>query len=45
MPKDQRRGNREIRKPKAIKAPAAAPISTFAKKGAQAPDLPPKRKG
>ncbi len=45
MPKDQRRGNKEARKPKAVKAAAAALDLPLIKKGAAAPDLPPKRKG
>ncbi len=45
MAKEQRRGNREARKPKAIKAPVAAPTTSFAAKGASVATSPPKRKG
>jgi hypothetical protein len=45
MAKAQRRGNREARKPKAIKAPVAAPAAPFAVKGASVATSPPKRKG
>ena len=45
MSKAQRRGNREARKPKATKAPVAAPATPFAVKGASVATSPPKRKG
>jgi hypothetical protein len=45
MAKAQRRGNREARKPKVVKAPVAAPESPFAVKGASVATSPPKRKG
>jgi hypothetical protein len=45
MAKEQRRGNREARKPKAVKAPVAAPASPFAVKGASVATSPLKRKG
>jgi len=45
MAKEQRRGNKEVRKPKAVKAAAAAPVSSFGKKNGAAPEVPPKRKG
>lgn len=44
MAKAQRRGNREARKPKAVKTPVAAPASPFAVKGAPVTTNPPKRK-
>jgi len=45
MSKAQRRGNREARKPKAVKAPVAAPASPFAAQGASVATSPPRRKG
>jgi len=36
MVKEQRRGNREIRKPKAVKSAVAAPVSPFASKAPSA---------
>jgi hypothetical protein len=45
MAKAQRRGNREARKPKAVKALVAAPASPFAVKGASVATSAPKRKG
>ncbi len=45
MAKAQRRGNRDARKPKAVKAPVAASPSPFAVKGASVAASPPKRKG
>ena len=45
MAKEQRHGNREARKPKTVKAVAAAPISPFVKKNAAAVEAPPKRNG
>jgi hypothetical protein len=44
MAKAQRRGNREARKPKAVKAPVAAPASPFAVKSVSVATSPPKRK-
>jgi len=44
MAKEQRRGNREIRKPKAVKSAVAAPISPFALKAPSAATTTPKRK-
>src|SRR5208337_1656138 len=41
--KEQRRGNREIRKPKAVKSAVAAPISPFALKAPSAATTTPKR--
>jgi hypothetical protein len=45
MAKEQRRGNKEARKPKAAKSVAAAPASPFVKKVGSVPELPPKRMG
>jgi hypothetical protein len=45
MAKEQRRGNKEARKPKATKPAAAAVPSPFAAKGGSASPTPPKRKG
>ena len=45
MAKGQRRGNKEVRKPKATKLAAAAAPSPFAAKGGSASPIPPKRKG
>lgn len=45
MAKGQKRGNREIRKPKADKPPAAAATSTFLTKGTLAPTSLSKKKG
>ena len=36
MAKEQRRGNREVRKPKAVKTRTEAPVSPFAAKGVAA---------
>jgi len=44
MAKEKRRGNREIRKPKAVRSAATAPVSPFAKKGPSAATAPTKRK-
>jgi hypothetical protein len=44
MAKQQRRGNREIRKPKAVKSAVAAPISPFALKTPSGATTTPKRK-
>jgi hypothetical protein len=45
MAKGQRRSNKEVRKPKATKPPAAAAPSPFATKGGAVAPTPPKRKG
>ncbi len=45
MAKEQRRGNREVRKPKAAKPSVATPASPFPVKGASIPTSGPKRKG
>lgn len=45
MAKGRKRGNREIRKPKAIKPTAAAATSSVLTKGTLAPVSAPKRKG
>ncbi len=42
--KGQRRGNKEVRKPKATKPPAPV-VSPFAPKSGSAAATPPKRKG
>jgi hypothetical protein len=44
MAKDQKRGNREARKPKASKTPVSAPPTGLAAKAAAAPALNPKKK-
>ncbi len=44
MAKAQRHGNREIRKPKALKAAVAAPVSPFASKAPASAAPMPKRK-
>ena len=44
MAKGQKRGNREIRKPKATKSPAAAPTSILSTKAILAPIGVPKKK-
>ncbi len=44
MAKEKRRGNREIRKPKAAKSAAAATVPPLALKGPSAATIPPKRK-
>jgi|tagenome__1003787_1003787.scaffolds.fasta_scaffold19783933_1 hypothetical protein len=44
MAKEQKRGNRETRKPKAAKAPAT-PQAAPSLKGATSPINPPKKKG
>jgi hypothetical protein len=44
MAKDQKRGNREARKPKADKTLVAAPPPGIAAKAAAAPALNPKKK-
>ncbi len=44
MAKGQKRGNREIRKPKSKKEPVAAPASTLMSKGLLAPAANPKKK-
>jgi hypothetical protein len=45
MAKEQRRGNKEMRKPKATKPAAAAAPSPFVSKGPLVPPPLPKRKG
>ena len=45
MAKEQRRGNREARKPKKVKAHVEAPVSPFAAKGPTGAASAPKRKG
>jgi hypothetical protein len=45
MSRDKRRGNREARKPKAVKATVAAPEAPFAAKGESIAASLPKRKG
>jgi len=45
MAKEQRRGNKEARKPKVVKAVAVAPVSPFGKKSGAVAETPPKRKG
>lgn len=45
MAKGQKRGNREIRKPKANKTPAAEPALALLAKGASSPIGMPKKKG
>jgi hypothetical protein len=44
MAKDQKRGNREARKPKAAKTPVSAPPAGLAAKAAAAPAINPKKK-
>jgi hypothetical protein len=44
MAKDQKRGNREARKPKASKTPVSAPPTGLAAKAVAAPTLNPKKK-
>ncbi len=44
MAKEQKRGNREVKKPKAVKSAAPAPVSPFAKKGPSAASTPTKQK-
>jgi hypothetical protein len=44
MAKDRKRGNREIRKPKAAKTPVSAPASGLTAKAAAAPALNPRKK-
>lgn len=45
MSKAQKRGNREIRKPKANKLPAAVATASLLTRGALTPIKPPKKKG
>lgn len=45
MAREQKRGNREIRKPKANKQPAVAAAPSLLTRGALTPIKPPKRKG
>lgn len=45
MANEKRRGNRETRKPKAVKAPVSAPAPLIIGKGVASPANPPKRKG
>ena len=45
MAKGQKRGNREARKPKADKAPAAPPPSSLIKGALTPVDMPKKKKG
>ena len=44
MANEKRRGNRETRKPKAVKSAAAIPLSPFAPKAPPAATTPPRRK-
>lgn len=45
MAKSQKRGNREVRKPKSKKAPTAAVAATVLNKLIPAPTMPQKKKG
>jgi hypothetical protein len=44
MAKGQKRSNKEVRKPKAVKQPAAEPAASPFAKGARAPISSPKKK-
>lgn len=44
MANEKRRGNRELRKPKAVKSAAPIPVSPFAQKAPSAETIPPRRK-